>query len=121
MEGRNIASQIEAASQLASVHIAIFYANYVQVHWCLDELDLIMKSRAPIIPFFYNVKPHPLPGFAKIESVWNACRGRGSANTLDIACFFIGEDRDIEANIRGTVALRNLENKCMMEVDMEII
>jgi hypothetical protein len=66
VEGRRIASQIEAAIQAVSVHIAIFYANYAQSRWCLDELDLIVKSRAPIIPVFYKVKPHAVPGFADL-------------------------------------------------------
>jgi hypothetical protein len=32
---------------------------------------------------------------------------------LDIACFFIGEDRDKAIKIWGTVGLQNLENKCV--------
>jgi hypothetical protein len=63
VEGREIPSQIKPAIQLASVHIAIFYANYAQSRWCLDELDSTVKSRATIIPVFYKVKPHPVPGF----------------------------------------------------------
>lgn len=63
MEGRNIHSEIKAVISVASVHIAIFYANYAQSGWCLDKLDSMVESRAPIIPVFYRVKPHPLPGF----------------------------------------------------------
>jgi hypothetical protein len=32
----------------------------------LDELDFIVKLRAPIIPVFYKVEPHPVPGFADL-------------------------------------------------------
>lgn len=44
---------------------------------------------------------------------------------LDIACFFVGEDRDKAIRIwdgcgwRGSIGLRNLENKCLVEVDTE--
>lgn len=66
VEGRNFPSQIEGVVQLASVHIAIFYKNYAQSCWCLDELDSMVKSRAPIIPIFYHVEPHPLPRFVDL-------------------------------------------------------
>jgi hypothetical protein len=36
---------------------------------------------------------------------------------LDIACCFIGEDRDKAIKIWGAVGLQNLENKCMLQVD----
>lgn len=58
VEGRNISSQIEPAIQAVLVHVAIFYANYAQTQWCLDELHLIVKSRATLCPMFYKVKPH---------------------------------------------------------------
>jgi hypothetical protein len=32
----------------------------------LEELDLTVKSRATIIPVFYKVKPHLVPGFADL-------------------------------------------------------
>jgi hypothetical protein len=44
---------------------------------------------------------------------------------LDIACYFIGEDRDMAIRIwdgsgwRGLVGLLNLENKCLVELDRE--
>jgi len=78
--GRDIPSQIEGAIKLASVHIAIFYTNYAQSRWCLDELESMVKPmapiipvfysmvkpRAPIIPVFYKVKPHLLPRFVDL-------------------------------------------------------
>jgi Leucine-rich repeat (LRR) protein len=36
---------------------------------------------------------------------------------LDIACFFLGEDRDTASRIWDSVALQNLEDKCLLEVD----
>ena len=36
---------------------------------------------------------------------------------LDIACFLLGEDRDRAVRIWGQVGIRNLENKCLLEVD----
>lgn len=63
VELRNISSQIEAIIQAASVHVAIS-------HWCLDELHLIVKSRVPIIPVFYKVKPHPVPKLADLVDLF---------------------------------------------------
>eukprot|EP00253_Pinus_taeda_P015740 PITA_15740 len=36
---------------------------------------------------------------------------------LDIACYFIGEDRDLAIKLWGVVGLQNLEDKCLLEVD----
>lgn len=59
MKGGNISSEIEADVQIASVHIAIFYANHAQSNWCLDELDrVVVKSRVTILPIFYKANPH---------------------------------------------------------------
>jgi len=38
---------------------------------------------------------------------------------LDIASFFIGEDRDTAIRIWGMVGIQNLENKCLLEVGSE--
>jgi hypothetical protein len=38
---------------------------------------------------------------------------------LDILCLSIGKKRDTEVSIPGMVRLRNRENKCMVEVDIE--
>jgi hypothetical protein len=46
-------------------------------------------------------------------------KSRGSANILHIACLSIGKDRDIEVTIWDMVGLKNPENKCMVEVDIE--
>jgi len=58
--GHIIRSQIEAAIQGASVHIAIFSENYAESNWCLDELVLMLDSKRTILPVFYKVKPSDL-------------------------------------------------------------
>ena len=65
--GMKIDCQIEIAIQFASVHIAIFSPNYAQSRWCLDELYLMAKSGAIILPVFYKVKSSVLYGdYAKV-------------------------------------------------------
>lgn len=54
--GLPITPQIEVAIQYAHVNIAIFSPNYAQSRWCLDELNLMVKSRNTILPVFYKVK-----------------------------------------------------------------
>jgi len=58
--GEKINPQIEGAIETASVHVAIFSPGYADSRWCLDELVLMLKSGATIIPVFYNVKPSDL-------------------------------------------------------------
>lgn len=65
--GHNIKTQIEAAIQVASVHIAIFSPTYAESTWCLDELVLMLESGAPVVPIFYNVEPS--------EVRWNDKKG----------------------------------------------
>jgi len=62
VEGLPITSQIEVAIQFACVHIAIFSPTFAQSSWCLDELFLMIKSRTPILPVFYELKPPDLNG-----------------------------------------------------------
>lgn len=59
-EGDSLTSQIQGAIRTASVQIAVFSPNYAGSSWCLDELLLILKTGATIIPVFYNVKPSDL-------------------------------------------------------------
>jgi Leucine-rich repeat (LRR) protein len=59
-EGENLTSQIKEAIATASVHVAIFSTRYAESNWCLEELRLMLKSRATIIPVFYHVKPSEL-------------------------------------------------------------
>jgi hypothetical protein len=56
-EGYSLSSQIEDAIRTASIHVAIFSPRYAESAWCLNELLLMLESRAPIIPVFYRVTP----------------------------------------------------------------
>jgi len=58
--GQNSTCQIEGAITTASVHIAIFSRGYAESQWCLDELWLMLKSKATVIPVFFHVKPSDL-------------------------------------------------------------
>lgn len=60
LEGHPITPQICAAIEVASLHIAIFSPTYAESKWCLEELVLMLKSKATILPVFYKVKPHQL-------------------------------------------------------------
>ncbi|GLJ08125.1 hypothetical protein SUGI_0081740 [Cryptomeria japonica] len=58
--GNSIPQSIEDAIYSASLHIVIISANYAESTWCLKELNLILKTGAPIIPLFCGVKPSEL-------------------------------------------------------------
>jgi len=87
-EGENLTSQIEAAIRNAYLHIAIFSPTYAESKWCLDELVLMLKSGATIIPVFYNVKPSELRWADRAEVYFQTLRlreetGRYDAQTLE--------------------------------------
>lgn len=58
--GEKIDPQIGGAIATASVQVAIFSPGYADSRWCLDELVLMLKSGATVIPVFYKVKPSDL-------------------------------------------------------------
>ncbi|XP_057837026.2 probable 2' cyclic ADP-D-ribose synthase BdTIR [Cryptomeria japonica] len=58
--GDSFPSTIETAIRSAAVHIAILSKGYAESPWCLEELDLMLRSKAKIIPLFYGVKPSDL-------------------------------------------------------------
>jgi hypothetical protein len=60
LEGENLTSQIEAAIETASVYVAVFSPGYAESKSCLDELVLMVKSGAIILPVFYEVEPEEL-------------------------------------------------------------
>lgn len=66
--GQDIDSQIKAAIEVSSVHVAIFSPGYAASKWCLLELQLMIKSEGTIIPIFYDVKPYDLRHTGKGES-----------------------------------------------------
>ena len=58
--GDSFDSAIKNAIYSASIHIAIFSRGYAKSSWCLDELVLMLKTKAKIIPIFYDVTPSNL-------------------------------------------------------------
>lgn len=90
-EGYDLTDQIEAAIRNSSVHLAIFSEKYAESKWCLDELVLMVKSGATIIPvFFKNVEPFHLrwrgsqtretqqSGHGFIKQVFDVIKSRGT-------------------------------------------
>nr|ADW94528.1 putative truncated TIR-NBS-LRR protein [Pinus monticola] len=59
-KGEDFPCEIKGAIKNASVHIAVFSPTYAASQWCLDELVLMLETRAPIIPVFYHVEPTEL-------------------------------------------------------------
>jgi hypothetical protein len=59
-QGDYLTPQIKGAIQTASVHVAIFSERYAESTWCLNELLMMLESKATVIPVFYRVKPSAL-------------------------------------------------------------
>eukprot|EP00253_Pinus_taeda_P001263 PITA_01263 len=61
----------------------------------------------------------------RLKISYNALDGEEKQIFLDIACYFIGEDRDLAIRVwdgsgwNGLVGLLNLESKCLVELDIE--
>ncbi|GLJ08119.1 hypothetical protein SUGI_0081650 [Cryptomeria japonica] len=58
--GNSIPQSMEDAIYSTSLHIVIMSANYAESTSCLKELNLILKTGAPIIPVFCGVEPSEL-------------------------------------------------------------
>ncbi|KAH9304446.1 hypothetical protein KI387_008850, partial [Taxus chinensis] len=58
--GDSLPSSVKHAICSSLVHIAIFSETYADSPWCLAELTLMLKSKAKIIPVFYDVTPSHL-------------------------------------------------------------
>ncbi|GLJ07625.1 hypothetical protein SUGI_0071180 [Cryptomeria japonica] len=58
--GDFLPTTIEAAIRGATLHIAIFSESYAESAWCLEQLSLMLKSGAKIVPIFYHVEPSDL-------------------------------------------------------------
>ncbi|GLJ05883.1 hypothetical protein SUGI_0027160 [Cryptomeria japonica] len=74
--GDPIPSNIQNAITTSIVQLCIFSPRYAESHWCLDELLLMLKTKARFIPVFCDVRPsdlrHPhkgvyAPAFAEYE------------------------------------------------------
>ena len=55
--GFDFPSQIKDALGTASAHVAILSERYAESSWCLDELVMMLDSKAPVVPVFYGVSP----------------------------------------------------------------
>lgn len=58
--GDSIESVIQNAIYSSTVQIAIFSPRYAESSWCLDELLLMLETKARFIPVFCDVKPSDL-------------------------------------------------------------
>ncbi|GLJ52626.1 hypothetical protein SUGI_1120070 [Cryptomeria japonica] len=58
--GDPIPSAIQDAIYSSKVQIAIFSPRYAESSWCLDELVLMLETKARFIPIFCDVKPFEL-------------------------------------------------------------
>lgn len=58
--GDPIISTIENAILSSRVQIAIFSPRYAESSWCLDELVLMLNTKAHFIPIFCDVEPFEL-------------------------------------------------------------
>ena len=54
--GHDVFEEIDKALKGACVHVAIFSKGYAESIYCLDELCVMLESKQPIIPVFYDVE-----------------------------------------------------------------
>ncbi|GLJ31253.1 hypothetical protein SUGI_0626800 [Cryptomeria japonica] len=55
--GQYVPEAITCALRTVSVHVVILSPNFAESEWCLDELNLIIQSRTPIVPVFWEIRP----------------------------------------------------------------
>ncbi|KAG0575915.1 hypothetical protein KC19_5G039800 [Ceratodon purpureus] len=60
VKGNPAFSSIDAALEVASVHVAVVSRGYAESKHCLSELVAMMRSGKPVIPVLYNVEPAEL-------------------------------------------------------------
>ena len=53
----------------AEIVMPVFSSGYVESTWCLDELELMMRNPAKVMPVFYNA----WPGMAELEKDVRRC------------------------------------------------
>ena len=51
---------IDAALEMAKVHVAVVSRGYAESKFCLSELAAMLASAKPVIPVFYDVEPAAL-------------------------------------------------------------
>ncbi|KAG0575964.1 hypothetical protein KC19_5G044200 [Ceratodon purpureus] len=60
VKGNPAFKSIDAALEVAKVHIAVVSRGYAESKHCLSELAAMMRSGKPVIPVLYNVEPAEL-------------------------------------------------------------
>ncbi|KAG0615472.1 hypothetical protein M758_5G044100 [Ceratodon purpureus] len=60
VKGNPAFTSIDAALEVAKVHIAVVSRGYAESKYCLSELAAMMRSGKPVIPVLYNVEPAEL-------------------------------------------------------------
>ncbi|KAG0615448.1 hypothetical protein M758_5G041800 [Ceratodon purpureus] len=60
VKGNPAFTSIDAALEVAKVHIAVVSRGYAESKYCLSELAAMMRSGKPVIPVLYNVEPSEL-------------------------------------------------------------
>ncbi|XP_059071953.1 disease resistance protein Roq1-like [Cryptomeria japonica] len=124
--GNSFPSTIETAIRSAKVHIAIFSKGYAESPWCLDELLLMLETKAKIIPIFYQVMPSDLRhiesgvyagAFIKYEKKGRYVEKLGEwKEALQSLSFIAGEEFQSDCkNIVATVQ-KELERKRYLHV-----
>ena len=60
---------MEMKLDTAEIVMPVFSSGYIQSTWCLDELELMMRKPAKVMPFYYNA----WPGMAELEEDVRRC------------------------------------------------
>ncbi|KAG0615586.1 hypothetical protein M758_5G053300 [Ceratodon purpureus] len=60
VKGNPASTSIDAALEVARVHVAVVSRGYAESEYCLSELVAMMRSGKPVIPVLYNVEPAEL-------------------------------------------------------------
>ncbi|KAK4283141.1 hypothetical protein QN277_000126 [Acacia crassicarpa] len=58
--GDRLLDTIDKSIRGCNVGVAVFSPRYSDSYFCLHELSLLVESKKPIIPIFYDVKPSQL-------------------------------------------------------------
>ena len=78
--GQDVFEEIDKALKGVCVHVAIFSKGYAESIYCLDELCVMLESKQPIIPVFYDVEAanlrRPIDGPFKDAFIKHEERGR---------------------------------------------
>ena len=60
VKGKQAFECIDAALEVAKVHVAVVSRRYAESKHCLNELAAMVRSGKPVIPVFYDVEPAAL-------------------------------------------------------------